>query len=99
VPPTIDRAAVEREIRRHMGRIRYCYESRLLENPGLSGQLTFSWRVNSAGRVSGVSVRRGTLPDPAVARCISGVIRRMRFPPPSGDSITISFPFAFRPIN
>jgi len=96
VPPTIDRAGVEREIGRHMGRIRWCYESRLLDNPSLSGRLRFAWTVNAAGRVAGVSVQSGDLPDSSVASCIRGVIRGMRFPRPTGGAIRITYPFVFR---
>ena len=70
-----------------------------MSNPGLSGRIVFSWRVNDNGRVGGVSVRSSTIADAQVASCISGVIRRMRFPEPEGGAVTISFPFVFRAVD
>jgi hypothetical protein len=99
VSGSLDRGEVLRVINRHIGQITRCYETRLVSNPGLSGQVAFNWVVTESGGVSGVSVRSSTLPDPQVASCISGIIRRMRFPQPQGGSVQISFPFVFRAVE
>lgn len=99
VQGNLDRAEVLRVINGRMGAITRCYESRLMSNPTLSGRLVFGWTITTSGGVSGVAVRSSTLPDPAVASCISGIIRGMRFPRPDGGSVQISFPFLFRAMD
>jgi hypothetical protein len=99
VQGNLDRSEVLRVINSRMGAITRCYESRLMANPGLSGRLVFGWTVTPSGGVGGVSVRSSTLSDPAVASCISRVIRGMRFPRPEGGAVSISFPFMFRAVD
>ncbi len=95
----LDRGEVLRVINRATGAIQRCYERRLISNPTLSGRLVMAWTINTSGRVAGVSARSSSLSDPAVASCIAGVIRRLRFPQPEGGSVSISFPFLFRAVE
>jgi hypothetical protein len=99
VQGNLDRAEVLRAINGRMGAITRCYESRLMNNPTLGGRLVFGWTINTSGGASGVAVRSSTLADPAVASCISGIIRGIRFPRPEGGSVQISFPFLFRAMD
>jgi eukaryotic-like serine/threonine-protein kinase len=83
-------------INRHLGQIQGCYEAGLLRNSSLAGQITFEWTVNSTGNVSNAREISSTLGDGQVSNCIIGVIRRMKFPSPTGgDSVTIRYPFMF----
>jgi serine/threonine protein kinase len=99
VQGNLDRAEVLRAINGRMGAITRCYESRLMNNPTLGGRLVFGWTITTSGGASGVAVRSSTLSDPAVASCISGIIRGIRFPRPEGGSVQISFPFLFRAMD
>lgn len=83
-------------INRHLGQIQGCYEAGLLRNSSLAGQIAFEWTVNNSGNVTGAREVSSTVGDPQVSNCILGVIRRMKFPSPSGgDSVTIRYPFMF----
>jgi hypothetical protein len=99
IPPSLDRGQVVAVINRHIAAITHCYETRLLANPALSGQIVFDWIVTESGGVSAVSVRSSTVSDPLVASCIRRVIQRMRFPQPRGGPAAISFPFGFRAVD
>jgi hypothetical protein len=96
VSGSLSRGEVQAVINRYIGRIRRCYEQALTRSPGLSGSARFAWTITPAGGVSGVRSQGGNMTDGQVSNCISGVIRRMRFPRPQGGSVQIVYPFMFQ---
>lgn len=96
---TIDRAAVQRVILSHQGQIAACYERALLRDPGLAGRVVMAWSITPSGGVGNVSVGQSSLSNSAVTSCISAAIRGWRFPQPSGGSVTVTFPYVFRPVG
>jgi hypothetical protein len=96
VSGSLSKGEVLAVINRHMGKIQGCYERGLTRKPTLAGRVTFNWTISPKGRVKGVRQVNSTLGDIPVSNCISGVIKRMRFPKPRGGSVSITFPFIFR---
>jgi len=92
-------ADVARVVNSHIGQITACYEHALLSNPALGGRIVFDWTVTTSGGVSNVRVRSSTLGDAGVASCISGKIKRWKFPKPEGGNVTITYPFLFRSVS
>lgn len=93
---SLSRADVSKTLDRYIGKMQACYERRLTENPTLSGKVVFSWVVRTNGRVKDVRERSSTLADPKTSRCLSGVIKSMKFPAPKGGEVQISYPFMFQ---
>jgi hypothetical protein len=93
---SLSREDVLRVINSHIHAIQACYEKALMGNPALSGRIAMDWTVATTGRVKSVRVRSSTVGSPKVANCISGVIKRWKFPQPKGGEANITFPFLFR---
>ena len=74
-------------------KVRECYEVRLRENNALAG------RVAPNGMVIEVAVTEDTMKDPAVARCVQGVVLGLRFPKArNGKTTEVEYPFVFAPM-
>lgn len=92
---SLSKGDVYKEINRHMGKIRMCYERELMNDPKLAGKITFDWTVKTNGSVSGVREKSSSLGSSKVSSCIRGVIQKMKFPKPKGGEVQISYPFIF----
>lgn len=93
---TIDREAVGEVVRRHASQIRYCYQRELAKDPSLSGRVVVKFVIAGDGSVSTASVKSSSLDSSPVEQCLTGRVRRMRFPAPQGGGIVIvSYPFVF----
>ncbi|MCB9729677.1 MAG: serine/threonine protein kinase [Deltaproteobacteria bacterium] len=73
-----------------------CYEKELMTSPGLSGKITFQWTITPDGKVSGASQQTSTMSNTAVANCVLGILRGLKFPKPTGGSVQVVYPFIFR---
>ena len=91
-------SAIDEVIKRNLAQIRYCYQRRLVANPGLNGKITLSFTIAGDGSVSSARVARATLEDDAVHSCIVGRFLKMRFPEPQGGGVvSVTYPFLFSP--
>ncbi|MBR4489411.1 AgmX/PglI C-terminal domain-containing protein [bacterium] len=95
----IDSAGVTKVINVSKAAIKRCYDKALTSNPMLKGKMSVKITINEQGRVSNTEVVDDSLKDAEVAKCVKGVIGRLRFPKPAGGSATVTFPFAFDPKN
>ncbi len=86
---------VSKAVRRRTGAIRSCYEKRLQINPQLKGKIMMQWKIGQDGRVKSVSSKGGSLRDPQVVRCVTRMIRGMRFAKPEGGVCVVRWPFVF----
>ena len=93
---SLSQADVLRVINANIHAIQACYENALMSKPTLSGRIAMDWTVAANGTVKNVRVRSSTMGDPKVADCISGKIKRWKFPRPKGGEAQITFPFLFR---
>jgi hypothetical protein len=84
-------------VQKYLGEVQHCYERNLLSNPGLSGRMEFEWDISSAGRVTGVRVKRSTVSSgDGLGECVKGVFSSMQFPVAKNGATTtpnIGFPF------
>jgi hypothetical protein len=80
-------------------KVRECYEVRLRENNALAGRVEVQFVVAPNGMVIEVAVTEDTMKDPAVARCVQGVVLGLRFPKArNGKTTEVAYPFVFAPI-
>lgn len=99
VDANIDSAGVMKVINVSRAAIKRCYDKALISNPQLKGKMSIKIVINQQGRVDKTEIVDDTLHDAEVAKCVKGVIGRLRFPKPAEGSATVTFPFAFDPKN
>ena len=95
----LDKAVVERVVRRHRAQIKYCYELELMRTPGLEGKLVMQWVIGQDGKVRSAKSRAEgtTLANEALTRCIVNKVRTWVFPSPKGGGVVIvNWPFMFK---
>jgi outer membrane biosynthesis protein TonB len=90
----LDGKSVARKIRARRRAFQACYERQLKRNPSLKGKIVLEVTVGENGRVSDIFVADNDLNN-AVANCIKGKMRSIRFPKPDGGEATFSYPFIF----
>jgi TonB family protein len=84
-------------LNQHQHEIVRCYERALLGSRGLAGTVRMGWTIAPGGGVAAVRIQRSTVGSSAVTACISSAIRGWHFPSPRGGSVTVTFPWVFRP--
>jgi hypothetical protein len=92
----IDEKLLMHEVRERLGAVRACYERALKRNPSLVGKMLMHIVIAPAGTVGSMDLGSDSLDDPEMARCLSAVILRWRFPAFDGPSVEISLPFVFQ---
>ena len=97
VDGSLDPSLVVKEVRTRIGAIKACYERALKRKADLSGRVKMRWTIIAAGTVSDVEIDEDTMGDAEVASCMKGLVRRWRFPAPSGGSVDVVYPFLFEP--
>ena len=93
---SLDKTVIQRVIRRHVNRIRHCYEKNLQVSPSLAGKITVRMVIGIDGKVTSAEAAEDTLGWPETTKCVLLAIRRIRFPKPEGGGIVIVvYPFVF----
>jgi len=92
-----ERTVIARVIARHSNEVRFCYESRLSNDPNLAGKLAVSFTIDPTGAVSEADVAQSTLGDSTVEQCVLSRVRRWKFPEPKGGVCVINYPYVFQP--
>ena len=95
VDGAVDSASVSKTIRGSSAAVKRCYDKALLVNPTLKGKISVTIIINEKGRVDSVEISEDTVKDAEVAKCIKGVVSRLRFPKPDGGPASVTFPFVF----
>jgi serine/threonine protein kinase len=88
---------VQRTVRRQWGDIRRCYDGALERSKTAEGKIAFHFVLTPDGDVFHATINEVSLPDPAAQACALGVVRNLRFPPPSGGAATVLYPVVFAP--
>jgi TonB family protein len=84
--------AIREVLLRHVPAVKYCYERRLRENPGLAGKIVVQITVAPDGSVSDAAVVSSTVGDSEVEQCILSRIRQWKdFEPIGPDEGTVTF--------
>jgi hypothetical protein len=89
----VNKDKVKAILRKHIGKIRYCYERALLSKPHLKGVLKMNWTIVGGGRVSSVRVVSSALNDSTLHNCVSGKIKSINFAGAGTGSVTYPFNF------
>lgn len=93
----LDRAVIERIIRRNLGDINYCYERRLNARPNLAGVFEAEFFIGANGNVQRSSSSRNTLGDGRLESCINNSIKTWKFPRPVGGTVVkVNYPFILK---
>jgi hypothetical protein len=91
----VDSASVAKTIKNSSKAVKRCYDKALLANPTLKGKVSVTIVIGTSGRVESVDITEDTIKDPEVAKCIKGIVSRLRFPKPDGGPASVTFPFVF----
>ncbi|MEM9194635.1 MAG: AgmX/PglI C-terminal domain-containing protein, partial [Myxococcota bacterium] len=82
---SLDRAVVQRVIRRHMNELRYCYQRQLANNPSLQGRVELNFTIGPTGSVTAASAQGMS----GVDECMARAVRRWTFPAPNGGGVVL----------
>ncbi len=91
------RANIMRVVRQNMASLKYAYNRRLAEKPGLKGKITVKWAIDEFGKVLFCKVISSTIKDPQLEAVIVQKIKRWAFGKidKPGDVTEVVYPFVF----
>jgi len=93
----LERQEIEIVIKQRMGLIRRCYTRELRRNPDLQGTVKVRFVIDRDGGVKYAAIRGSELGNAIVEDCVVDEMRKLRFPPPSGEgTVIVTYPFAFK---
>lgn len=93
----LDKSVIDTYIRRNIAKIRWCYEKELAKNPSIFGKVAIVFTISKSGKVSRSNVKRTTMRNKAVEKCVARQIKKIRFPKPKGGGIVVvNYPFVFK---
>ncbi len=102
--PPLTQAQVSGVVERHLGDLDACLHGKRRADSfrfgfGRNGRIDLQFTVESTGRVSGTGVRvRGNIGGPGLTQCLSGALRKWRFPPfRKGAAMAVSYPLQLGP--
>lgn len=94
----LSKGVIRKVLKKNQRRFQACYERVLRRNPRLKGVITVKITINRRGRVTSAEVKKDTMNNPKVNKCVLKSLKRVRFPRPSdGNDVTVTYPFKFRP--
>lgn len=94
----LPKEVVRRVIMSRAGAYQNCYERQLVAKRNLSGKIEVLIRISNNGRVLLSKVASTTMNNRKVERCITKVIKLLRFPrPKNGKPVKVRYPFRFKP--
>ncbi len=85
--------------RKNVAKVRQCYDDLVKKKPGETGKAAVDLVVSTQGRVTKVVYRELSLGDDAFKTCVTGQLKKWKFPKPrSGEPTTVKYPpFVFAP--
>ena len=93
VQGALDRRYVTTLVARNRNRFGFCYEEEWRHDPMLEGNVAADFTIDETGRVTWTRVK-GL--NEAVERCLTELLRRMRFPAPTnGGLVEVSYVFTY----
>jgi len=91
------RAAISRIVIRNTPALRYAYNSRLRDKPGLNGKITVKFAIDESGKVIFAQVVESTVDDPELERAVADRVKSWYFDTidKPGDVTEVVYPFVF----
>lgn len=86
---------IQDTLKTHRGSFFKCYTQLLQKTPGIVGQASLSFTIETTGKVSQAEVASSNIQDTSFKKCLIEAIRRVEFKSFSGDPITTVFPLRF----
>ncbi len=98
-PEQLSQTLFEETVQGNMDDVLDCYTQAAAENPELAGKVIVAFTIAADGSVESATIdESSTLNDEAMNTCLDGKFRAWSFAkPPSGESMTLSFPFSLAP--
>lgn len=91
---------IQRVIKRHVAKIRFCYEKAMDRAPALSGKIAVSFTIDGQGGVASVKASDTTIADAEMVTCVLDAVKSMAFPTPDGGgAVNVVYPFVFSPAD
>ena len=88
---------IRRVIMSRQGGYQNCYERQLQLKRDLNGKIEMLIKISGQGRVLISKVTGSTMNNPSVEKCISGHIKKLKFPAPkNGKMVIVRYPFRFQ---
>jgi TonB family protein len=93
------RASIERVIMQNRAPLRFAYNKRLSEKPGLVGRITVWFAIDEFGNVTFATLAESTMKDPAFERTVVNAVKGWKFDKidKPGDIDEVTYPFVFAP--
>ncbi len=95
LPSEVSQAQIQEGVAGKMAGLRDCLAKQEAADPGLHGVLKLRWIIASDGSVSGVKTLTPEFASQPIARCLTGVVRSIRFPRSKTSGQEVIFPFKF----
>lgn len=93
----LDAAIVRRIMRRHLGRVRICYERALASNPKAAGRVVLRFTIGANGAITAITHESSELA--AVGECMVQRFRSAEFPrPDNGRPVQVTYPYRLQPV-
>jgi len=91
------KASIMRVVMQNIAALRYAYNKRLREKPGLKGKITVKFAIDEFGKVIFASVVESTMSDPELEGIVVDKIKRWVFEKidKPGDVTEVVYPFVF----
>ena len=91
------RASVQRVIMENMAALRYAYNKRLRDKPGLTGRINVKFAIDESGRVIFAQLLESTMCDSVIEEAVVNKVRSLMFEKidKSGDVTEVVYPFVF----
>jgi TonB family protein len=93
------RASIMRVVMQNLAALRYAYNQRLREKPGLKGKITVKFAIDEFGKIIFCQVVSSTMDDPSLEETVTAKIKRWVFEKidKPGDVTEVVYPFVFCP--
>ena len=91
------KASIMRVVMQNLAALRYAYNKRLREKPGLNGKITVKFAIDEFGKVIFCEVVNSSMADPVFEQVVVEKIRRWVFEKidKPGDVTEVVYPFVF----
>jgi len=97
LPTSRSRASIQRVTMQNMAALRYAYNKRLREKPGLFGQISVKFAIDESGKVIYAQIAESTMADLELETIVVSKVKSWTFEKidKPGDVTEVTYPFVF----